>query len=126
MVALRNLGYSGRTWGPKFTHSVVNAPKSEGADIVWPLQMRGNSGLTAVLVGLALGYGKITVCAVPLVDSGHFSDPPEGHWLQTAAKGLSGKVTWSNFDHARYRKVLYRDRSEVYGERVRFVSGSWA
>lgn len=123
LVALRNLGYSGRTWGPKYTHSVVDAPSSREADVVWPLQMRGNSGLTAILVGLALGYEQITVCGVPLDDSGHFSDPREGHWLQSEAKGLSHRVKWSNFDQDGYRRALERDRVSVYGGKVRFVSG---
>lgn len=126
MVKLRNMGHAGRTWGPRYTHSVQDAPSSREADVVWPLQMRGNSGLTAPLVGLALGYEKITVCGVPLDDSGHFHDPPEGHWLQSEAKGFVHRVKWSNFDQEGYRRALGRDRIAVYGGRVRFVSGHGA
>lgn len=123
LVELRNLGHSGKTWGPKFTHSVEAAPSSQLADCVWPLQVRGNSGLTAVLVALGLGYDKITVAGVPLDDSGHFLDPPEGHWLQSGAKGLSGPVKWSNFQQEGYAKALRHDAQRIYEGRVTFVSG---
>lgn len=122
LVSLRNMGASGRTWGPKYTHSVVNAPNSAGADIVWPLQMRGNSGLTAILVALALGYDRIIVCGIPLDDTGHFLDPPEGHWLQGKARGFSHRVKWSNFSGEGYARVRAADEASAYGGKVVWAS----
>jgi hypothetical protein len=122
LTELRNLGSSGRTWGPKYTHSVAAAPSREKADVVWPIQMRGNSGLTAILVALALGYGKIIVCGIPLDDSGHFHDPPEGHWLQSKARGLSHPVKWSNFAGDGYARARASDEQAVYDGRVVWAS----
>lgn len=121
LISLRNMGQTGRTWGPKYTHTMMDCPHSQKADFVWPLPIRGNSGLGAILVGLALGYRKIHVAGVPLDDSGHFYDPPEGHWLQEGAKGLSAKVKWSNFAR-HYDKILENDTKQAYKGRVTFLS----
>lgn len=122
LIPLRSMGFSGRTWGPKYTHSVVDAPNRVKADVIWPLQMRGNSGLTAILVGLALGYEKVIVCGVPLDDGGHFHDPPEGHWLQSEAKGFVHPVKWSNFGGEGYIRARDSDEVAVYGGRVVWAS----
>lgn len=47
-----------------------------GAKWHWPLGGHGTSGLSAVLVGLLLGYERIVLCGMPLDDGPHNGEPP--------------------------------------------------
>ena len=60
----------------EYDESFVTHSCNEGATIHWPWPGHGSSSLNAVYTGLALGYEPITLCGVPLDDSGHYFDPP--------------------------------------------------
>jgi hypothetical protein len=47
-----------------------------GAKWHWPLGGHGTSGLSAILVGLLLGYERIVLCGMPLDDGPHNGEPP--------------------------------------------------
>jgi hypothetical protein len=53
-------------------HTTTDIPNAT----IWPWPGHGSSALNAVYTGLALGYDPITLCGVPLDDSGHYFDPP--------------------------------------------------
>lgn len=60
---------------PKHTHAL-----SGPAKWLWPWPAQGTSGCGAVLSGLALGYGRIVLCGMPLDDGPHNGEP---HWRRT-------------------------------------------
>lgn len=93
--------YEGQDGETFLTHSYK--PR---ADVTWNIRSGngGTSALLAVMVGLALGYGKIILCGVPMDGSGHFYDPPgigsvqftqdwlETEWKKTADVFFKGRV----------------------------------
>lgn len=63
---------------PIMTHSNKPGP---GIDHAWPLPGTGTSGLTAVQVGVALGYDSIILAGIPMDGTDHYYDPLKGHPL---------------------------------------------
>jgi len=60
---------------PRF-HTTNNDQTGLGQNIeLWDWQGGGTSGLGACRVGLMLGYDDITLCGIPIDNSGHFFDP---------------------------------------------------
>jgi len=80
----------------------------------WNLPKYGCSGLSACVVGVALGYHKVILAGSPLLDNGHFYDPP---WRKTTLERSfpdtpkGGPKLW--------RKV----NDEVFEGRVKSMSG---
>jgi len=81
--------------------------------IEWPFPGMGSSALPACYVGLALGYDSIILAGVPLDDTGHFFDPPEGH-------SLSKGKRWSNFTNEAQEYIWKNAR---LGGKVKSLSG---
>ena len=54
---------------------MVESPKNVEC---WPFSGGGTSGLFACFVGLGLGYDEITLCGIPIDNSGHFWEAPWG------------------------------------------------
>lgn len=76
---------------PPEVHSTSAAP---GVTRVWPEPDGGggSSGLFAVRVALALGYGRVILAGMPLDDSGRFYDPPQIRKLDFASHYLDAWV----------------------------------
>ena len=87
----------------------IHAPKpGPFVQHVWPFTGEGTSSLFAVKVGLALGYGEIVLCGVPLDGAGHYYDAP---WF-------------SNEDYDQPGFLLDWERNtESFKGRVRSMSG---
>lgn len=95
-------------------HSYMNYP----GVVKWPFPGNGTSALNAVFVGLALGYDKITLCGIPLDNSGHYFDPP---WKETNfEKEVPAK---KKLDAIRWWSDAYK---HIFNGRVKAVSGRLA
>lgn len=94
-----------------------------GTQIRWHWGNHGSSGLQACLVGLALGYEEITLCGIPVDNSGHYFDPPEGHRLQFNANGWPKGGSWSGFDRENERRFWKKAKSHIFEGRVHSMSG---
>lgn len=87
-------------WQPGFIH--------------WPWPGSGTSSLQAVYTGLALGYDEITLCGIPLDDSGHYFDPP---WVES---NFTREVPYKGNGTLRY---WVDAKEKVFENRVRSMSG---
>lgn len=84
-------------------HSCTERTGPEYANVsVWPMPSQGGSGITAILVALALGYDNITVAGIPLDNSGHFYDPPNNSQLRFESR------PWTNFEHETTDRIIER------------------
>lgn len=94
-------------------HGAVDHPD---VNVVWAFRtQRGTSGLFALRVMLAWGFDKIVLAGLPFDASGHFFDRPEDPVSPAAEYGVSEKDC-----------RLWREAAEVFGERVRSLSGNTA
>lgn len=81
----------------------------------WDWNAQGSSGLNAVKVGLALGYGEIILCGIPLDDGPHVGDPP---WKAcNFTREVAAQV---DSDENRFWKSA---RLTEFGGRVKSMSG---
>lgn len=103
--------------GPCYTHSIVG-----DADCLWPWPGHGPSGLNGIYTALGLGYGRAFVCGMPMDNTGHFNDPPSGHWLEQRHQWRA----WSRFGDAKNFNVWQRAIENVFEGRVTFMSGRFA
>lgn len=102
----KGMGYDGH---PVF-HSSSEGPL---VDCIWPWPRNGSSSLGAVFTGLALGYEEITICGVPLDDSGHFYDAPE------KTTNFTNEVP----EKAGFPRYWQNAARDVFEGRVKAVSG---
>lgn len=84
MVPMRREGYyfkgmnsQQRGVHPQKLGAVIHSEKAWPlVDYVWVSRMTGTSALFATRIALALGYGEVILCGVPLDTSGRFYDAP--------------------------------------------------
>ena len=106
-LAARRPWYS-RADGVVRKHCIFKCPGAEKQD----LKVHANSGINAVYCALDLGYTEITVCGVPVDNTGHYFDPP---WVETNYERLGTESTkYILGDHIKYCD---------FDERVYFISG---
>lgn len=103
--ATRLLGGGG---GPKHTHTIAASRTPGEADHIWPWPGHGNSGLNAIYTALALGYERVFVSGLPMDNTGHFNDGPNGK---------------TNYGDRKNFKVWERAIENVFDGRVIFMSG---
>ena len=99
--------------GPEFTGQTHTC--RTGAQNNWPWPGHGTSSLGATYAALAMGYERIVLCGVPLDNSGHFFDPPNGRYTFSRFEQEVGDV---------YGGVQYWTAvSPLFEDKVRSMSG---
>jgi hypothetical protein len=91
------------------------AEKAGGGVHNWPFPAHGSSGLVVTLVALAMGYERLWIAGIPLDDTGHFYDPPNGHPLVRGRK-------LSNFENETRDRTLENLKPLLKG-RIKAASG---
>lgn len=83
-------------YAQEFTPPVHTHSCGEGAMWSWPFGAHGTSALGAALAGVAMEYGQIVLCGIPLDDGPHNGEPP---WRKTkfSAEVRDGDKHWKRF-----------------------------
>ena len=116
------LGARRRRYQQEFPIPILHSCHA-GTQVRWAWGNHGSSGLQACFVGLAMGYEEITLCGVPVDNSGHYFDPPEGHKLQYNPMGWPKGGSWTGFDRENEKKFWLKARAHIFDGRVKSLSG---
>lgn len=99
-------------------HIWTHGPASDPGEIAWDFERGGGtSSMFACQVAVALGYQKIVLAGVPLDDSGHFYDPPQGKF------GFSGFGFLRSNYATRTQQIEWTSFHAGFGELIRSMSG---
>lgn len=102
---------------PRF-HTVDNDQTGLDKNIeLWPFSGGGTSGLFACFVGLGLGYDEIVLCGVPIDNSGHYWEDPNGKTnFQREIADKHGRIRGDG-------RRFWGNAAEKFDGRVKSMSG---